>query len=785
MLWRKLVRDLALWRMQIVAIAVIVACGIATLVTMQSVYESLGVTRQAYYDRYRFANVFASLTRAPENLAGRLRAIPGVAEVRTRVVTDVTLDVPGRTEATTARLISLPDRPENMLNGLYLRRGRYVDAASAREVVVSEAFADANRLRIGERLTAVLNRRRFEMRIVGVGLSPEYVYEIRGGDFLPDAAHFGVLWMRRRDLAAALDMTGSFNDVSIRLAPRANAAAVIAAADRILAPYGGVGAYDAADQRSNRTLSDELTQLRVQAFIIPAIFLSVAAFLLNIALSRLVATQREQIAILKALGFENGPLALHYLVSVMLVMFVGSIAGVAMGAYLGKLLTGIYASFYHFPLLEYRLSALVVFTAIGLTGAAALAGAMSSLRRVARLAPAEAMRPPSPALYRPTIVERLGIARLLSLSARMLVRNIERKPIVSLVTAGAIALAVSIVILGRYGIDAVGFLMRTQFVDALRADVTLGFSRPLSGAARFDLSALPGVMEVEWFRAADARVRFGSVSRRVPVIGLEQTRGLFRLVDVRGRMHDVPDEGLLASGALARILHAQPGSRLRIEMLEGRRKTYVMPIAAVLEDMTGLQLYVRAGVLHRLLNEDATVTGAYLRVDPARRAAFDERVKNVPAIGVVSYRTIAFETFNRMLGDTMYISIAFLVGFATAIACGVIYNAGRIALSERSRELATLRIMGFSGAEIAALFVGEQFAITIAALPLGFALGYALCALLNPVYQTELYRIPLLLFPGTYLFAAGVVFGAACLSALLLLRELHRLDLLAVLKGGE
>lgn len=268
-------------------------------------------------------------------------------------------------------------------------------------------------------------------------------------------------------------------------------------------------------------------------------------------------------------------------------------------------------------------------------------------------------------------------------------------------------------------------------------------------------------------------------------MGLERTHGLFRIVDARMRAHTLPADGVMMSSALARILRARAGDAVEIEVLEGRRDAHRVRIASTLDDMTGLQMYMRSDALHRLLNEDATVSGAYVRIDPRMRTAFDERVKRTPAVGFVSYRSISLDTFNRMLGETMYISIAFLIGFASAIACGVIYNAGRIALSERSRELATLRVIGFSNAEITELFLGEQFLVTLAAIPLGFILGYGLCALLNPVYQTEMYRIPLFVLPQTYLFSAAIVLGAACASALALLRDIHRLDLLAVLKGAD
>lgn len=784
MLARKMLRDLATWRAQILAIALIVTCGVATLVSMQSVYESLQLTQRLYYERHRFADVFASLTRAPEPVAGRLREIPGVADVQTRVVADVTLDMPGRNEATGARLISLPDNRAGALNGLFMRSGHYPEASAGNEVVVSEAFASANALRLGSRLTAVVNRRRWDLRVSGIALSPEYVYEIRAGDFLPDSAHFGVMWMDRKQLAAAFDMTGSFNDVALALGPGAGEKAVLESVDRILMPYGGLGAYAARDQRSNRTISDELGQLRAEAFLIPLIFLGVAAFLLNVAMSRLVATQREQIAILKALGFSDATVTRHYMASAAVVMAIGAACGLALGAWLGWRLTIIYTGFFHFPILEYRISAPVIFTALGVTSLAAGAGAFTSLRRVMRLAPAEAMRPPSPAAYRPTIVERLNLAARLSPASRMLLRNFERKPIVSIVTALAIALAAAILVLGRYGIDAVTFLMNAQFVQGMRQDATVTFSRPLSSAARFDLPSLPGVMEAEWFRSVPVRLRFGASSRYVALMGVSGEGDLHRILDNRLRVHRVPLEGLLVSSALARILRARPGDSLSVEVLEGRREQRRIPIAAVIDDMLGLQAYMSLASLHRLLNEGATVSGAYIRLDAAQRTAFDRRIKRMPTVGSVAYRAATFAQFNRMLGETMYISIAFLIGFACAIAVGVIYNAGRVALSERARELATLRIMGFSRAEIAQLFVGEQLIVTGFAIPLGWALGYGLCALMSPVYQTDLYRIPLFVQPSTYVFSGVVVLGAALASLAVLTYSLNRLDLLAVLKGA-
>lgn len=786
MLHRKLLRDLLAWRAQLVAIAMIVACGIAAYVAMQSVYESLLSTKDGYYDRYRFSHVFANLTRAPEDVAQRIARINGVASVQTRVVEDVTADLPQREDAVTVRLISVPEERRPALNDLYLRSGRYIQPNAPNEAIVSEAFADANALHIGDRIAAIINRRLHTFRIVGVALSPEYVYEIRGAtDIWPDNRHFGLLWVGRKALAAAFDLTGAFNSVSVGIAPRANVDTVVEDIDRILARYGSLGAIPARDQASNRFLSDELAQLRVQSIFIPLIFLSIAAFLLNIALSRLIASQREQIAILKALGISNAVIALHYMEAVAVIMGAGAVAGTALGAWLGWRLTVIYTHFFHFPMLSYQLSGSVTAAAIVITAGASLAGALQGLRRAVRLPPAEAMRPASPPIFRPTIAERLGLTRWLSPVSRMLLRNIERKPVASAITALAVSFAVAILVVGRYGNDAVQYMIDLQFRSIQREDVTLTFTRPLSSRVRFELAALPGVREVEPFRAVYVRLSGGHRSRRVAVLGLPRSGRLYRIVDVDSQSKEIPLSGLLLSKKLAQLIGARAGAPVDMQVLEERRIRRTVRVAATVDDVLGLNAYMNDDALHRFLDEDRTISGAYLTVDPRRMAEFDRRIKATPAIAGVAYRESALRQFERTIAESMGISISFLIGFAAAIAAGVIYNAGRIAVSERGRELSTLRVLGFTRGEVARILLGEQTLMVIGAIPTGCLLGYLLCKALQPMYETEVYRVPLVISPMTYAFATIVVLIVAAGSNLLVQRVLNRLNLLAVLKGAD
>lgn len=407
-LTHKLLRDLSSLRTQAVAIALVIGCGVATFVMSVSVLRSIEQTRERYYERQRFAHIFATVKRAPAALAQRLAEVPGVAAVQARVVAEATLDLPGMLEPAVGRLISIPDHDEPALNRLHLRRGRWPELGRSGEVLANEAFAAAHRFEPGDEIHAILNGRRERLTIVGIALSPEYIYQIRGGDLFPDDRRFGVFWMRERPLASAFNLTKAFNDVSLAVLPGAAEAAVIERVDAVLAPYGGLGAHGRKEQISHRYVSDELTQLRAMAFVPPAIFLLVAAFVLNVVLNRTIATQREQIATLKAFGYTRGEIGWHYLQLALAIVIAGNLAGIACGAWLGRGLAAMYARFFRFPEVAYSLDPAVVLLAAGISLVAGGAGVALAIGWVMRLPPAEAMRPAAPGEYRPALFERLG-----------------------------------------------------------------------------------------------------------------------------------------------------------------------------------------------------------------------------------------------------------------------------------------------------------------------------------------------------------------------------------------
>jgi len=786
-LYRKLLRDVWRWRGQILAIVAIIGCGIGIFVAFASVSASLRSSLDAYYDRYRFADVFDELTRAPDLVSRTIERIPGVAAVQTRVVREVTLDIPGRAQPATGRIISVPDAGPPALNGLHMRAGRYVRPGVEGEVIVSQAFADGNHLAVGSMLGAVLNGRWQRMTVVGIAISPEYVYEVPStGQPYPDPAHFGVLWMADRQVSSAFQMYQAFNDVSLRLAHGADVPEVIAALDRTLDRYGGVGAYTRHDQPSARLLSDALVRLDTSSVFMAVLFLAVAAFLLNVLLVRLVGTQRSQIAILKAFGYGNAAIGAHYAGFVVIIVLLGGLVGAVLGIWWGHMFTAMYSRlFFHLPELRFVTNPAVFVEALVFCAVASAVGALVAVRAAVTLQPAEAMRPESPAIYRETWLERLSIAAGLPLELRIVERNLEHKPVVTLLSVTGVALAIALLMLARYIPDATNAIFDVLFNQQEREDATITFVHELEPDAGWDLKSLPGVVRVEPFRSVAARVSYGSAWRRVAITGLQPDGDLRRIVDSSGRRVPLPPEGVLLSRKLSQVLGVPKGGLLEMDVLEDRRQHLLVRVAGTVDEFIGTSVYCNIDWLGRLLDQRGQISGANIALDSQRADEFYSAVKRVPAIAGVAFRGASMNNFNQIMAQAMRIDESMITLFACIIAFGVAYNTARIALSERAVELSSLRILGFTRLETWRLLVGEQVFFILAAAVPGIVAGAFFTRWLAAVRSTEDYSLPWVLTTASVGFALAFVIAMTAISALIVRRQVDRLDIVAVLKTGD
>jgi len=781
----KLLRDLWSLKTQVVSIALVIACGIGAFIGSLSTHESLLWSREHYYDSARFAHLFANAKRAPESLAAKIRDIPGVQEVETRVVRDAQLSIEGVLPPMIARLTGFDLQHPPRMNRLTLRSGRWPAPGARGEVVVNQRFLEARKLALGAQLTVLLNGKRERLTLVGTVLSPEYIYATRGGG-MPDDEWFAALWMDAKALASAFNMEGAFNSVVIRLSKNASVEPVIESLDRVLEPYGGFGAVEREEQMSHKILSQEISQQRVWGIVLPAIFLLVAAFILNVVLHRQVNAQRGEIAALKALGYDDRTIAWHYLKFASAIVLLGLMIGVGLGRWLGNAMTGLYTDFFHFPEFNYILPHWLVLAAAGVTLTAAFGGALAAIGGVVRLRAAEALRPAAPAEFRPLMVERLGYAEVFTPSQRMILRNLERKPVRAAITVLGIAGSVAILLAGTFWTDAVDYFMDVQFNKVQRADINIGFAEPVSRSVRWDLERLPGVKSAEATRTIPVRLRAGHRSYRTALTGLADDATLQRILDPELREAKPLPGGVLLTTRLANRLGVAPGDTLIAELLDGKRIKAKVRVAGAVREMAGMNAYMRLEELNRLARDGDVVSGAGLLVDREQEPVLLQRLKEVPAAAVVIVNRKLIDTFRETSGRNIIFFTTILTVFAATIAVGVVYNNARIQLAERAWELASLRVLGFTRGEVSVLLLGE-LAIEIAvAIPLGFLAGYGLCALMIALMMhEEVIEFPLVIFPPTYLYAGTTVVAAGIASALIVRNRIDNLDLVAVLKTRE
>jgi len=782
---RKLLRDLRRLWLQALAVGVVLGCGIALFVMATGMYASLEASRDRYYSSAHMADLAGALVRAPEGIAADLAAVPGVAALESRASGIALISLEGVSEPVSARLVSLPQGRRPRVNDLVLKHGRWPDAARSAEVLVNEAFAEAHGLTPGGRMAVLIRGQRKVLEIAGIASSPEFVFAVAPGDILPEPRRFGVLWMGREALGRALDLDGAFNDVVLRLERDADRPSVIAAIDRRLARFGGRGLYGRDRMLSARYLSDELSQLRTLASILPPIFLLVAVFLINVTLSRLVATERANIGLLKAFGYGNVAIGSHYAKFALAFCIGAAILGVALGELIGRYMASVYQSVYRLPELEFTAGPFVYSGALAVALLAALLGAVSAVRRAVRLAPAVALSPPAPTSFR-----RLGEVlerriRAFDARARMLVRRIVRFPRRSATTVGGIALALALLIMSEHFPIAIDRIISINFGVTQRMDVTITFAEREPLRVLREVARLPGVLQVEPLRTAEVILMAGPRREREAVLGIPEGALLNRVVGTDLAVVEPGAIGLTLSRGLARKLGVSVGERLRFEATDGPRASGEVQVVRIVQPFLGSAAYLEQAALGRLLREPERVDSAYLLIDARERDRLSARLKEIPAIVGVTFADNAERSLRQLFEQGAgFFSFMFLM-FSLAMAAGVAFSAARVTLGEQERDLATLRVLGFRRHEASGVLLGELLILLAVAIPVGLLLGAALSRWMMEQFETELFSFPFILDVPTYARAALFVIAAVVAAALWVRRDVDRLDLVAVLKSRE
>ncbi|MBP9085626.1 MAG: ABC transporter permease [Kofleriaceae bacterium] len=797
-LQQKLLRDIWTMRGQVITIALVLASAIAALTSMVGTYRGLRQAQINYYERTEFPDIFAHASKMPRSLLPRIAALPGVARVHARTTEPALLRLDGQPGSMTAQLIELDGGQAPSLRGLLLHSGRLPVQGRTDEALVLAAFADAHQLPAGTMLHINVGGTQHKLRMVGSVQSPEYIFSMGTGGMMPDDRRFTAIYVPQATMVAMLGSRGTFNDLRLELQPASAAqlgavhlspetlrAEVVAQLDLLLTPYGNRGAYQRAKHPSHMFVSQEIDQLKATAVQVPIVFLFVAVFLLNVTLSRVIATQREQIAALRALGYTRGEVGRHYLSFVLLIAVIGGGLGIVLGFALGQMFCDGYASIIRLPGIRWEIEFDLVALGMGTAVGAASLGAWRAVASVMRLAPAEAMRPPSPASYQRRILSRLGVVALLSATGRMAARELERRPLRAAFSVLGLALAMSLIVLGHFSRDTIENLAEVQFRRAMPADVTFSLSRaqPLSALASF--RSLPGVVHVEGVLNVPVRVTVGTKQRDLLVQALPATRRLTRVLDRNANDVTVPPTGLLLSKITAARLGLRVGDTLALERRDGIEGTRAVVITALSDQMVGRLAYMDLAAFAETFVQEPRINTVTASVRPDMIRELQQRVATMPGILAATESQVNFDNFEATTGSFTTVMTTVVLMFGIVIAVGVVYNNGRVTLSERSRELATLRVLGFTSDEVAGSLISEMVMHLVLAMPLAYPIGTALANGIMSSVDAEQYQLNAVIDWRTWAMAYLVVAAASAATALGLARRVKKIDPVIALKARD
>lgn len=768
----KLWRDLTHNAGQIAAIALVIACGVMVMIITASSLNALRDSRAQFYLDAHFADIFVDLVRAPRSLLDHLEAIDGVNQIEGRISSMARVTVEGFTDPVQGHFISLENQ---RLNQVVLLHGQMPQRND--EVVISQPFAQAHQLQAGDVITVVLNGQLERIQVSGIGLSPEFIYQLGPADLLPDYERFGIFWMTRDALASTYELESAFNQLIVTLQPQASAEQVKDALNLALAPYGGRGAYAQDELTSHRFLDEEIAQLQIMAVVLPAIFLGVAAFLLNVLITRLISIQRQPIALLKAFGYHNREIMLHFILFSLVIVTIGVLLGAVAGTLVAGPMGELYARYFRFPQFVFSLQQQSILYAAMIAYAVALAGTWRAVQTIATQAPAESMRPPAPDQFASGWIDSRP---WLSQGNRMIARNLLRHRWRSVFSVIGIALSGGLLLLGSYMFSAFDVMLEQHYGQAMQMDLDLTLAEPVNDRELSYLQNLPGIVLSEGYRQVPVRLHHQRHRQTVALIGMQadNTQSL-RWLNYRGLL---PEHGVVLSSYLATMLDVAVDDVIEVELLSDSQRRFELPVAGVIDEPLGVGAYIERYALNRYIGEGPAINGVWAVLDQQAEAELYQRLHAMPLVIGINQVSKAEEQIRLYIDDTVLVTMIVLLILAGSITVAVVYNNARIIFAERERQLATLRVLGFHQYEVAWLLIGEIALLVCMAIPLGWLSGSGFSWLLLNSLSNDMFRVPWVMSAAPFVFSASGILVATAGSLLLIMRRLQRLDMLASLK---
>ena len=778
---RKLIRDLSRSKGMLLAVAAIIAVGTGCLVGMLSTYDDLETAKREYYRRCRMADFWISLKKAPLSVVEELEKIPGVAAVRERISFPVIVDLAGVDRPISGLTVSMPDIESDIINNIMVRAGSYFTAGRSNEVIVSEKFAQARKIQPGDFIHLTMNGRREKMFVVGTAISSEHVYIAPPGSLMATPGDYGIFYIKRRFAEDKFGFNGACNDMAglLTRAGKRKSALVLEELNQALDPYGVFSVTPRSRQFSNLTLTAEMGGLKTTATALPIIFLSVAALVLNVLMTRMAEQQRMIVGTLKALGYENGQLFSHYLKFGLCVGLAGGLGGCLLGDLISETMIGMYQQFFEFPHLVNRAPPSLMAIAVLISIIFSVLGALRGVKKIVDLDPAEAMHDAMPAIGGKIILERWKTFwNRLDFWWQIVLRSIFRNRARTVIAMVAALLGSAMVLLALGLTDSMNYMVDFEFDKVLLGDYTMTLREAVDSGSVSEVANLPGVTLAEpVFNVAGTFSR-ANHHKKGNITGLIRDAELSVPCDSAGEPVRVPPTGLLMTERLARQLDVAAGETITFVPVRGVKYPIEVEVAATIKSMIGLSVFADYGYLNRLVGEEAAVNELQLkaRQTPEQLAAFFRYLKESPLIESLNVIGQTKSALKKQMTGAMQGMAMVMIIFAGVIFFGSILNGSLIAISERRREIATFRVLGYRPREIGGMFIRENMLLNLTGAVLGLPFGYWMLQGLATQFTNDAYTMPCIVSGASWVWTIVLAMIFVLISHIFVKRAIKRLN---------
>jgi putative ABC transport system permease protein len=788
MLTLKAFRDTRAHKGQFISLVILVAIAIASYVTFQNGYYNLKASLDHAYSTLRLSDFTVRVDRMPLSAARAVESLPGVAHARVRTVSDVGLELSGDRQAT-ARVISGPG-PSAEVNAVHVERGRFPAPDSRDQVLVSTQFATDTKTHVGDVLTLRIGGARTKVRVAGIGTDPQYLYAMQGESNLPAPGTFAVLFVNEATVEHLFGTAHSGNDIAVIVKPGASAKEVSDITEDELKPFGVVTTELRADQPGYTGLQSELEQNRLMARSLPALVLAIATMSLYITLSRMVQAQRGEIGLAKALGYSDGQILRHYLTIAAIVAIFGSVAGVALGLWGAKAVAGSYVSMLGLPFLRTLVYPDVIVLSVVLAVASTFAGAAAPAWKSARIAPAIAMHSdPNRSLsggHMPLVERLLSPVLPRSFTFRIPLRNIFRakRRTVYTILGIAVAMILSVTTLAMF--DSIDFMIDKAFVYVERWDVMAAFDTPFGDARAAEVRRMDGVKRVQTALALPVTISKGTAEEDVVLTAMRPTADFHGFEPVAGvKPADSLAEGdLVIAATTANKLGVAVGGRVEVDS-PLIHDPVAMRVGTISDEMLGSPAYVSIDAAAKVAGAPVTSYNImYVNSDPENAPRIRDEIYDMPGAAAVQVKADFVEQLNKWIELMDYFG-TILLAFGAALAFVVVFTTFTANVTERTREIATMRTIGEDNSRLTVMVTLENLAITLAALPLGLWLGLKVTDLLFATFEVETFNLKAHIAPQSVVRICLLMVAVVLLSEIPPVRRIFHLDLAAATKVME